>query len=60
MRKATNDSRFGIKSKDNILTGLDFADDLALLDHSCYSMQFMTNVLKTYAEKSELRISDKT
>ena len=59
LKKTTEGTDHGIDWKEALkLTDLDFADDLALLDHLCYSMQGLTDKLKESAGRVGLRISD--
>ena len=57
MKKSMTDASFGIRWKQNLLTDLDFADDLALLGTSPAELQNMTDSLQRNAEKVGLRIS---
>ncbi|KAJ8362234.1 hypothetical protein AAFF_G00388460 [Aldrovandia affinis] len=57
MRKTLAGMNFGIKWRQDRLTNLDFADDLALISHTHYALQEMTSNLHEHGGKVSLRIS---
>ncbi|KAJ8351025.1 hypothetical protein AAFF_G00160920, partial [Aldrovandia affinis] len=57
MRKTLAGMNFGIKWGQDRLTNLDFADDLALINHTHYALQEMTSNLHEHGGKVGLRIS---